>query len=244
MTNEIPDVEAHLRLLMGGLPKSVRMRFESCFDHFERSGHLLDIDREMASFRAITGEEEAATALMRAIQLKGYEGAARLNPWRHHHKAAIVACVAALGQSLLPVLKEFQLQFNFERTRIDIKVPLSNFGVVGGEGVAIQPVEPLGIVHSRVEGEETPDFAYLLKQMATDLDAGNVRKLINNQANRRNRLLYASDEAMPISQATRESIGATRNRALALLVLSVMVLQAEESLPLVRQSLATVLTMI
>jgi hypothetical protein len=44
----------------------------NALDHFERSAKLFEKDREMASFRAITGEEEAATAFMKAIQLRKY----------------------------------------------------------------------------------------------------------------------------------------------------------------------------
>jgi hypothetical protein len=237
-------MEDHLRRLSSRLPKPVSTRIASSLDHFERAHRLLEIDREMASFRAITGEEEAATALMRAIQLKGYEGASRLNPWRHHHKAAIVACVMAIAPTLRPFLQEFQLTFKFDEGRIDVRVPLSNFGIEGGDDIALQPVEPLGMLHSRPGVSDNEVFDALLAQLAHRLNAASIRHLVAEQANKRNRLLYASDTALPRSIATAQTIDHLRQRAQALLVLTVMVSQAAERQALVRQGLTAVLRVI
>ena len=113
--NEEPqiDLEGWIRRLAATTPGEVKTRMLSALDHFKRSANLFDADREMASFRAITGEEEAATALVKAIQLRRYPHAAEFNPRDHQHKAAVIACLIAIGSELAPILKEFQLVFDF-----------------------------------------------------------------------------------------------------------------------------------
>ena len=231
-----------LRRLEPSLPGSVRYRLENSLDHIERASRLFDIDREMASFRAITGEEEASTALIKAIQLRGYEHAREFNPRNHVHKAAVMACVDAVTTSMIPILGEFQLIFNFDRSRIDVKIPLSAFGVDGD--FAIQPVEPLGFVHSRPGIKERNLYDDVLYGLAEKASFDGIKKMVFAVANARNGLLYASDSALPRSQATREAIRSRERRALTMLVLSVMVLQTRDHLPTVREATLAFLSII
>lgn len=117
------DAERCLKRMAQKLPGAIGVRFTSTLEHIDRARTLFPIDREMASFRAITGEEEAATALMMAIQSKRYQGADQFKAWNHQHKAAVIACVMAVSRTLQPLLKEYQLIFDFEKCRIDVKVP-------------------------------------------------------------------------------------------------------------------------
>jgi hypothetical protein len=136
------------------MPGTVKFRVLSALEHFDRSSQLFDVDKEMASFRAITGEEEAATALITAIRARRYPNAKEFNPRDHQHKAAVMACVMAIGTQMAPMLAKFQLTFDFEKKRVDVKVPLSNFNVAGGKDYAIQPVEPLDLVHRAESTDE------------------------------------------------------------------------------------------
>ena len=188
----------------------------------------------MASFRAITGQEEAATALMMAIQAKRYPGATKFRAWNHHHKAAVLACVVAIVPEIQPIIQEYRLTFDFEKGRIDIMVPLSNFGVRGGEEVGLQFDEPLGQLHSRKNeaGEEVGDAVFVdaLDKMAEGEGFENARKFISDQANARNTLLYASDQGLPESKAgTEKSLANRKVKSLTLLTLAVMVLQAKKA---------------
>jgi hypothetical protein len=110
------------------LPKAIGFRFRNVLNNIERAQGLITVDREMASFRAITGEEEAATALMMAIQVKRYPGAEKFKARNHVHKAAVLACVIAIGRTLQPLLKEYQITFRAEEGRIDLKIPLQISG--------------------------------------------------------------------------------------------------------------------
>jgi len=244
MSEVILSVEAALRRLAPKLPGAVRLRLLSSLDHLERSFLIFDADKEMASFRAITAEEEAATALMLAIRLRRYRQAKEFNPRSHQHKAAVLACVGAIASTMISVLQEFQIVFDFDRKRIDVKVPLSNFGVRGVEDLAIQFVEPLDLVYSKPGREEANPFADALAKLAEKASFDNIKKMVSTQANARNTLLYASDSELPKSKATLESIANRKHKALTLLVLAVMVLQSPKHLALVRDSIPAFLSII
>lgn len=238
------SVEVGLKRIGAKLPGALKFRLQNTFDHFDRASQLFDTDREMASFRAITGEEEAATALMRAVQLRRYSGSNKLIAHRHQHKAAVIACMMAIGSRLAPILAEFQLIFHFEKLRIDIKVPLSAFGVEGGGAYAIQPVEPLDMLHTKPGVPEEAALNGALDALAEDAGFASVKKMIDIQANARNHLLYASDSALPRSKATLESLSHRKRRALAMLVLTVMVYQSRKHLAMVTQAIPAILTVI
>lgn len=233
-----------LRRLAADMPGAIKFRLLNTLDHFDRSFRLLDADREMASFRAITGEEEAATTLIKAIQLRRYPNAREFNVRNHQHKAAVIACVVAIAAQMAPILKEFQLTFDFEKKRADVKVPLSNFNVNGGENLAIQPVEPLDLVHTREGASETQLFGDALENLAARSNFDSIKRMVSAQANARNTLLYASDSSLPQSRASRDGIENRKKRALILLVLSVMVLQSRKHQSLVCQAISAFLGVI
>lgn len=238
------DALEALQRMTPKLPKAIGMRFHSTFNHIERAKAIFDIDREMASFRAITAEEEAATALMMALQAKEYPNADKFKAWSHPHKAAVLACVMAIAGTLQPVLKEYQVVFRFDKARIDIKIPLSNFNVARGEDIALQPVEPLGMLHSRAGVKEDSVFHDALTRLANGQGFEDARTLIRTRANARNTLLYASDSKLPLSRANLESLSIRENSALILLSLAVMVIQAKGHQPMVKQAIPAFLRVI
>lgn len=238
------DAGECLRRMIPNLPRAIGMRFESAFHHMDQAALIFDLDREMASFRAITAEEEAATALMLAIKSKRYAGADKFNPRNHHHKVAVEACVMAIAQRLAPILKTYRATFNFEKPRIDINIPLSNMNVRGGESFGLQLVEPLGLLHSREGIAEDAVFNDAIAKLAEGNDLAGARRFIAERANSRNTLLYASDTRLPESKATRESLSQRKDLTLILLALTVMVLQARTQQPMVKQAIPAFLRMI
>ena len=76
-----------IRLAVENLPDEVRFRAINSFEGFDRARRLISFDREMASFRAITAEEEAVAALFRSLQIRNYPGADRLSLYSHRRKA-------------------------------------------------------------------------------------------------------------------------------------------------------------
>lgn len=238
------DARDCLERMTPKLPKAIGVRFKSVFNHIERANAIFDLDREMASFRAITAEEEAATALMIALQNKRYPGAEKFNARNHHHKAAVLACVMAIARKLQPILQTYQATFRFDEARIDVKIPLSNFGVKGGEDLGLQFVEPLGMLHTREGVSGDAVFHDALEELANGHGFDDARTLIREQANARNTLLYASDTKQPVSRATLKTLENRNNRALILLALAVMVLQAKGHQAMVTQAIPAFLKVI
>jgi hypothetical protein len=230
-------IDGWLRRLAADMPGAVKFRLLSSLEHFERAFQLLEIDREMASFRAITGEEEAASALIKALQIRGYPHSKEFNSRDHQHKAAVIACMMAVSSDVAPLLKEFNLVFDFERKRVDVKVPLSNFNIAGGENFAVQPVEPLDIVRSSEDPSEVKPFDQALANLALRSNYESIKRMISQQANGRNTLLYASDSVLPASRATSDSNANRERTGLILLVLSAMVLQSRKHQSLVCQAI-------
>lgn len=241
---EIMTVAKALARLQTMMPKSVATRMESALSYFDKADNLLATDREMASFRAICGEEEAASAVILALQHRKYDGASRLNPRNHIHKWAVGACMMALADPLRPFLTEFQLGFDFTRGRITAKIPLKNFGVAGGEAYAIEPVEPLDLLHSKSDSDGDYAFEDELANLAKRSSFENIKELVAGMANARNRLLYASDTELPKSSADAEALLGRRYRGIAMLVIAVMILQSNRKLATVRQAVPALLSIV
>ena len=236
-----PDVTVCLRKLAPNLPSNIRYRLLKCLDHFDRAECLFEVDREMASFRAITGEEEAATCVILAIKARRYEHSERFRPWNHLDKAAVVSALIAIAPTVVPLLSEFQLVFDFSKCRIDLKIPLSNFNIDGGENVAVQPVEPLDQTFSRPYIPENEAFDAAFERLTGEEGPQSLLTLIRKAAQSRNTILYASDTALPESKATKESLYSRRIKAQTLLVIAVMIIQHNGHAKLISQLIVPVL---
>lgn len=224
------DEREALALAVMKLPKPVRFRAQNAIIGFERAIRLIDIDREMASFRAITAEEEAAAALFMALKLRKYPGAEKLNLGNHRHKAALGPFLQAVRQSLGegPV-KSPKMTFDYRAPYLHVHFPLSVLGVKSPEGMDFHVTleEPLH-VHSQNPSRDGPYlFEKEIEQVATASDFTSIERLVAQQANSRNTLLYASDSGLPVSRATLETITARRNQAELALFLAIAILQTK-----------------
>lgn len=133
---------------------------------------------------------------------------------------------------------------DFAKGRIDVKIPLSNFGVRGGERVALQPVEPLDLLHYKHGKDDDYAFEDELAALAEGAKFKDIKDMVAAMANSRNRLLYASDTELPKSEARSHDLDARYARAITLLVIAVMILQSKNRLSTVKQALPAVLTVI
>lgn len=77
-------VESNTLRLRGKIKHCTR----NAYVNLRKSWTLHPVDSEMYLFRAITAEEEAATALMLALKKQHYPNAEQLNPRNHTHKAS------------------------------------------------------------------------------------------------------------------------------------------------------------
>jgi hypothetical protein len=86
--------------------------------HIRRAWRLRSVDREMAVFRAITAEEEAATALIRSLRRIGYIGAKVLDERNHQIKAGVWPMILAINNVIAKAQLPIELHVDtYERDR-------------------------------------------------------------------------------------------------------------------------------
>jgi hypothetical protein len=197
-----------------------------------RAWLIAELDPEIALFRAITAEEEAATALLFALRQRRYPGAKALNPYRHADKTGLSILVRALGKVFAdagwpqPLL---QLSKETKRPRIDIHVPSEGLGL--GAGHHVTPDEPLNLSIRRGSGDEPGRitlFAVELSEIAKGAGADSIRSHIEAEADLRNTLLYASDDGMAVVERPDGFILERLRRVFVLIGLTIIVLQTRQ----------------
>ena len=194
----------------------------NAFRGLRRSWLIAAIDPEISVFRAVTAEEEAATALIFALKHRQYPGSEKLHHRSHKHKAGIAI--------FLQMMKEFIVGLNIRSIgaeityvdgmpRIDVQLPLP-------EGFA-KPDEPLNLVGHKLD-ESTLKilrFEDQLQSYADKRGAPDFRKACEEEANLRNLLLYATDVGLNVVSNVDYSL-VFRGRSTSLLLsLAICVLQ-------------------
>lgn len=200
----------------------------------------------MSSFRAITGEEEAAAAVFKALQLRGYPQSQLLSVKDHTHKAAALACALAIRSSIAMGVKNIKVEFDFKAVRIDVKIPLRdlNIRMPGGADLALQPVEPLDLLRAREDDTSDNVYADDLKRLAEGAKFSEIKHMVKSQANARNTLLYASNRALPRSHATKDTLLSRKENALMLISVAVIALQTTRHQAMLRQGIEALLAVV
>lgn len=163
--------------------------------HIGKAWIIRTIDPEMAMFRAITGEEEAVTAIFHALARHGYPGAEYFDRRKHVHKASVVPFMAAVGR-VLTSLPGFHAAIVYNRTgaarplRTRIDTTLEGLG-----RVVIRPDPPLS--GSMMGSDGVPDFREELRDLASVSGMRSIERFLHERANQRNRYLYASSHGRP-----------------------------------------------
>ena len=246
-THGAAQVERFDRLLpeaLRNLPPEVRYRAENALDGFARAKALLPIDREIASFRAITAAEEAASALIRSLQLRDYPGAHLVDLYKHPHKAAVPFFLHAVRHELAGD-REIDLTVTLSASppKLTVALPLRQFIDLPDDraNLHIELVEPLGLVSSRPGVAEIDFFDAAVQRVA---GSRKVDRLIASEANARNRILYAHDGGLPRSQATLQSIEQRERSAKLCLLLTIAIMQVDHHQGMALQCLAGFLKVI
>lgn len=242
-----PAAEHFHRLLpetVKRLPLEVRYRAQNALEGFARAKDLLPLDREIASFRAITAAEEAASALIRSLQLRAYPGASFIDLRNHSHKAAVPFFLNAVRHELFGD-REISLTVTLQADppKLTVALPIRQFVTVPDDlaDIHIELVDPLGMVGSKLGVAKEEFFDAAVQRVA---GSRKVDKLIASEANARNRILYAHDAGMPRSQATLRSIEQRERDARLCLFLAIGVMQVPHHQGMALQCLAGFLKVI
>lgn len=196
---DLAEFEKEAVQLLERTPKSrSRNCFRSAIRHLEKANALLGVDLEMAAFRALTAEEEAASGLMFCLKELRYPGAERLNPRQHQQKNAVIAFLRAVGRMPAELERDHQFEFLFE---INNAVPEPKLGLaiknqVLWPGLRMRPDPPLGFLATT--GDKARSFAPYISEVADRHNEKDFLAHVERLANYRNKLLYASDAGLPL----------------------------------------------
>ncbi|MEJ2763485.1 hypothetical protein VV869_05840 [Photobacterium sp. MCCC 1A19761] len=179
---------------------------KSSIRYVERAFELAGIMPEVATFLAITAEEEAATALFIALKSKAYLRSKELKLHDHKHKGGLYPFLTLLGVALKLSEIPYQLVVENYNGRDMLKIQLSLGGFV------IQPDPPLNHVSVDASGN-TKNYLHEVRAVASERGITSIFQYIKDTANKRNLLLYASASALPsvenVSSELQRHIGAT-----------------------------------
>jgi hypothetical protein len=193
----LTDVQSKLSELVLQVPAPGKHCCRSAISHIERAWTLRHMDKEMAVFRAITGEEESVSAIFHSLKRIGYVGADRLKPRDHVHKAALHPFLQAvksnLAQARLDQLKP-TLELNLDGKPAKFQVRLS-LPQESGRHLHMYPVPPLNFTLK--QNEKLYNFVKEILQVTKQQTLNTVIDHVRSIANRRNQVLYASQEGIP-----------------------------------------------
>lgn len=167
--------------------------------HIQKSVEISKIDPAMAAFRAVCAEEEAATALISSLKELGYTGTDKLYFRNHADKHAIVLFVGTVMQWFQNRKAQASERFGQHRLffdDVDGRIGLHLSIQLGRSSIAVHPTPPLHlIVHgAKTLGEEFQDE---MKDLLGVERIYEIKRLIDQRANFRNTLLYATPEGVP-----------------------------------------------
>lgn len=179
---------------------------KSSIRYVERAFELSETMPEVATFLAITAEEEAATALFIALKSKGYLRSKELKMHDHKHKGGLYPFLTLLGTALKISEVPYQLVVENHNGRDILRTQLSLGSLV------LQPDPPLNQISVDTSGN-TKNYLHEVRAVASERGITSIFQYIKDTANKRNLLLYASANALPsvenVSSELQRHIGAT-----------------------------------
>jgi len=243
-TDEFPFSEFANRLehSISGLSVPIKQRGRNAFQHIRLAWRIRSIDPAMAVFRAITAEEEAATALILALQERRYPGAEKLDRNNHSHKAAINVLLRSIASlfSQLKLAPKFSLHDKDVPPHISMHFDIKALaGIAEGEPLFGESEFPLDF--SVGDGGKNHDFSNELVEFAGKRGHQKILSFIKAEANLRNRVLYASDKGIPNIEMKDEFISIRKDRVLTILSIAIMILQTDQHQRFVKQCLNALL---
>ena len=219
--------------------------FRSAINHLKRAEPLFAMDRNMAVFRCITAEEEAASGLMYCLKDKRYKNSERLNPRDHVQKNAVLEFFSVLSQFVEDSFRQF-----------GIEIILSTHEKNGAKFLAFQASMDLGQGQTSFVPDpplnfclthEDKRFSYKkqIEKLRNSKQLDTIAEHLKVKANLRNLLLYANQRGFPCDvEIEAKFFPAHQRRILALLRCYLMIAPYEAHQQFVQDSLDSFLLML
>jgi hypothetical protein len=174
--------------LIPKLPGPAKWRAFNAVRHLNWAWKLRDVDREMAVFRAITAEEEAATAIFLALRRRNYDGADKLRPRDHVHKNAVIPFFDAITRVIAAhsaLMPQAQLFLDTDEDPPLLTFRFSRPHPITGEPAWAYPQPPLNVSVSsgRIgEPKKEEDFAAGVEEIVRGAKVSNIMQYLRNRA--------------------------------------------------------------
>lgn len=219
----------------------------SAVDHLKKAWEIKEIDANMAVFRGITAEEEAASALMFVLKERGYQEADKLKPQDHRHKNAIMPFIEIVRMFHMQSLEQSKLILKLQIRETEGVLP-SHLGLavrvqVGGEEKDAYPIPPLNFA-TTINGLP-PSYKVQINELGLELGTTSIMSYIKQEANLRNRILYASPDGFPVVEKLSDGfLDFRKSQVFRLMNIYLLIQPYAEIQPFVQNSLNAFLAML
>lgn len=169
----------------------------NAISHLEKAWEIRHIDKEMAVFRSITAEEEAATAIFVSLKEKGYDNARKIKFKQHAYKQALEPFTRSIGSFFkkMATLPDFPFEENY-RLKISGEGKDRKILLCFPRGqYTLEPDPPLGFEVKR--NEKIYCFEEELLEISKGKNREEVIRYVNDISNLRNEILYAQNDGIP-----------------------------------------------
>jgi hypothetical protein len=206
----LTDLDRGIVDILPFMPDPSRWPAFNAVRHLNRAWRLREIDPQMAMFRAVTAEEEAATAIFQSLKRRGYSGTVKLKHRDHVHKNAVIPFFDAITRVIAKIgdqMPKTELILNSEEKRMEIR--FRPIDPADTEDVWNYPTPPLhfSLSGGPATGMKKEDFAGGVKEIVSGANVKDIIEYIRNRANFRNQLLYAAHNGYPnVSQDIESEI--------------------------------------
>jgi len=243
---ELLDLDTYCLEILEGRPhRQSKHCFRSAINHLKRAESLFPIDSNMAVFRCFTAEEEAASGLMYCLKDKKYVNANKLKPKRHVHKISIIQFFTVFNKFTEEKLSEIQLDMRLSVIEKNSEKMLA-FETMFDLGHGPKKFNPEPPFNFRLLFEKKRfSFREQIQDLFKAREFSEIESYLENEANQRNLLLYATQQGYPSKVEVEEKFfPAYQKRVFALLRAYLMIDPYEEKQPFVQDILDAFLTML
>ncbi len=199
---------------------------KNSISHLEKAWKIKDIDTEMAIFRGITAEEEAASALFHSLKNNQYKNSSKLQFKQHTYKLGLYPFLQGIGTFLhdsmeITPFDKFNLHHTEQSGRKAIELMLS----IKDSKMNVYPKPPLHFTISKADSNEVFTFESNFEELIKGKNYSDALKYIKDIANERNRLLYASTLGRP--KVTGDIEGFLNNQKKKVIVILTILLMVD-----------------
>jgi hypothetical protein len=223
LLNFRPTIEQGIKSCNGG----VKACGLNALRHIDKGRALIGVDEHMAIFRAITAEEEAASALFYVLKNNRYKNAGVLEEKNHVYKLGLFPFLKIVGHFITEGLgtdshpiKSYRLVAAKVQDRHALKLVLSLTGV----NLEAAPSPPLSMIVKDHSTMEFRDFSEQFEGYYTSLGHRSALHFLKEIANLRNQLLYADPGGLPAVRGDlTQYLSDQEHKVLALLAIVLLV---------------------